>query len=59
MKKHTQDFKREAVRIALRSGLSRRRVASQRSWVPIPARAASERAVARGHESAGPYPGAV
>ena len=28
MKKHTEDFKREAVRIALSSGLSRRRVAS-------------------------------
>lgn len=27
MKKHTEDFKREAVRIALSSGLSRRRVA--------------------------------
>ena len=28
MKKHTEEFKREAVRIALSSGLSRRRVAS-------------------------------
>lgn len=28
MKKHTEDFKREAVRIALSSGLPRRRVAS-------------------------------
>ena len=28
MKKHTENFKREAVRIALSSGLSRRRVAS-------------------------------
>jgi len=28
MMKHTDDFKREAVRIALSSGLSRRRVAS-------------------------------
>lgn len=28
MKKHTEDFKQEAVRIALSSGLSRRRVAS-------------------------------
>jgi transposase len=28
MKKHTEEFKREAVRIALSSGLSRRRVAA-------------------------------
>jgi transposase len=28
MKKHTEDFKQEAVRIALSSGLSRRRVAA-------------------------------
>ena len=28
MKKHTEDFKREAVRIALSSGMKRRRVAS-------------------------------
>ncbi len=28
MKKHTEDFKRKAVRIALSSGLSRRRVTS-------------------------------
>lgn len=28
MKKHTEEFKQEAVRIALSSGLSRRRVAS-------------------------------
>jgi len=28
MKKHTEDFKRETVRIALTSGLSRERVAS-------------------------------
>jgi transposase len=28
MKKHTEDFKRDAVRIALSSGLSQRRVAS-------------------------------
>jgi len=28
MMKHTDDFKREAVRIALNSGLSRRRLAS-------------------------------
>jgi transposase len=28
MKKHTEDFKQEAVRIALTSGLSRRRVAA-------------------------------
>ena len=31
MMKHTEDFKQEAVRIALTSGLSRRRVASDLS----------------------------
>lgn len=42
MKKHTEDFKQEAVRIALTSGLSRRRVAADLGvglstlgkWVP-------------------------
>lgn len=41
MIKHTEEFKREAVRIALTSGLPRERSGSHRIWVSVNRRWAS------------------